>query len=577
MNMKGVHMPLEQDLSIPGTWTPAQATKPQPGRWSSLPLLLVTLLTLGSGLLNLYSVTGPGLPERVAALRDVFPLEFIRLSRSATLLSGFALTISSLNIWKRKRRAWWLVMALSVGSVIFHLTKGIDYEEATLSAALAMVLLFTHRHFTVRSRSVNWRDAVERISLALALALAYGIGGFWLLDAREFGINFRWYQAVENTVRLLTMAPDPLLVPQTRYAVWFLESLYIIGGAAVVYAGFAAFRPVLYRFQIHPQNAAHARQIVELHARSSQDYFKAALDKSFFFSPSGRSFLAYRVGANFAVILGDPVGEETEIEPLVREFASYCRDNGWGFGFHQVQTHFLEIYERLGLRRLKVGDDAIVDLTHFTLEGAAKTLRIAVHKIEKQGIRTRLVEPPVPDDVLDQAREVSDEWLQIPGRRERGFALGQFDRDYLRSTRLFIAEDASGRMLAFVNLLPACRKDEATADLMRRRNDAPNGVMDFLFVKLLLLSRDEGFQRFHLGMAPMSGFQEIEEPSPEERAIHAFFQHLNFLFSFQGLKAFKSKFATSWEPRYEIYRSPLDLPHLALSLSRVSALPDEEE
>jgi phosphatidylglycerol lysyltransferase len=75
-------------------------------------------------------------------------------------------------------------------------------------------------------------------------------------------------------------------------------------------------------------------------------------------------------------------------------------------------------------------------------------------------------------------------------------------------------------------------------------------------------------------MAPMSGFQEHEEASPEERAIHAFFQHLNFLFSFKGLLAYKAKFASSWEPRYAVFHSALDLPRFAVALGKVSELPD---
>jgi len=60
----------------------------------------------------------------------------------------------------------------------------------------------------------------------------------------------------------------------------------------------------------------------------------------------------------------------------------------------------------------------------------------------------------------------------------------------------------------------------------------------------------------------------------EERAIHTFFQHLNFLFSFKGILTYKAKFATSWEPRYVIYRNVLDLPRLAVALRRISELED---
>jgi phosphatidylglycerol lysyltransferase len=145
----------------------------------------------------------------------------------------------------------------------------------------------------------------------------------------------------------------------------------------------------------------------------------------------------------------------------------------------------------------------------------------------------------------------------------------------LNSTPLFTAEDGSGKVLAFVNLIPPHGVGEGTIDLMRRRTEAPNGIMDYVFVKLFLRNKERGLERFNLGMAPMAGFQKQEEATPEERAIHAFFQHLSFLFSFKGLLAYKAKFATSWEPRYLIYRNILDLPRVALAISSVSEVEDD--
>lgn len=147
---------------------------------------------------------------------------------------------------------------------------------------------------------------------------------------------------------------------------------------------------------------------------------------------------------------------------------------------------------------------------------------------------------------------------------------GLFDEDYLSATPIFTAANASGRILAFVNIIPSYRKGEATIDLMRRRTEAPNGIIDYVFLKLFLRNKEQGLERFNLGMAPMAGFQKQEEATPEERVIHAFFQHLNFLFSFKGLLAYKAKFATGWEPRYLIYRNILDLPRVGMAISGVS-------
>jgi phosphatidylglycerol lysyltransferase len=111
---------------------------------------------------------------------------------------------------------------------------------------------------------------------------------------------------------------------------------------------------------------------------------------------------------------------------------------------------------------------------------------------------------------------------------------------------------------------------------MRRRTDAPNGTMDYLFIKLFLYARERGYARVSLGMAPMTGFQKREEATMEERAIHGLFQKLDFLFSFRGLYRYKAKFATSWEPRYLVYGNVLELPRTALALRRLSEINDSK-
>ncbi len=541
-------------------------------RIRTLAVWLVFCATLGSGVVNLYSVMDdPLLPERARLLREVFPLEFLHLSRSLTLLSGFALVISSVNVYRRKRRAWKLVLGLAGLSVLFHLSKGLDYEEATCSLALAGILLATRRAFTVESSVPNFGLGFLRLGAAFLAALGYGVLGFWLLDPKEFGVNFTIGDSIRHTLLFLSLVGDPGVAPHTRYAAWFVDSLYLITVTAFSYSIFALFRPTVYRFRTHPREGAVAKALAQQYGRDTQDFFKLWPDKSFFFSPRQDCFLAYRVGGSFAVVLGDPVGREEAIEETIQLFVQMCRRNDWAFGFHQVLPDRLALYLGLGLRKLKIGDVAIVELARFSLEGkAGKEFRSKVRQLENSGVRTVRYDPPIAENVVHQIREVSDEWLRFPGRRERRFTLGMFDPHYVRSTTVFAAHDAGGRMLGFLNLIPSYKKGESTCDLMRRRAEAPNGIMDYLFAKLLLDLKQAGVDRFNMGMAPMSGFRESEEPTPEERAVHYFFQRLSFTFSYRGLRHFKAKFATRWEPRYTIYRNVFDLPKLALALSRVS-------
>ncbi len=531
-----------------------------------------SVATFGSGVINLVSLMSPALPQRAAILKSVFPLEFLAISRFATLVVGFALILSSLNIYKRKRRAFLVVCVLSVASIVFHLTKGIDYEEALFSLALLGLLWTARRQFTVVSGPPAWSTAIVRLAVGIVVAFAYGTVGFWMLERREFGINFRWREAASNSWHALLLS-DLTLVPRTHHAGFFLDSLTTMSVIAVAYACYQLFRPALYRLRTAPQERARAEAVAREYGRSALDYFKLWPDKSLFFSSSGRAFLSYAVGGGFAMVLGDPLGPEDDVAELVREFAAFCDRQDWRLAFYQTLPDHLGAYTRLGFKRLKIGDDAVVDLSRFDLNGSAhKKERHAVRKLEKEGVRVRWYDPPLDDRVLDQLQQVSDEWLQIPGRRERRFTLGLFDREYVRSTPVAAAELPDGSVLAFVNMIESFHRDEATLDLMRRRAEAPNGVMDYLLIQVMLRAREQGYKRFNLGMVPMAGFGEHEDPSAEERVVHGFFQQLNFIFSYRGLKAYKSKFANVWEPRFLIYRTVFDLPRVPLALARVSEM-----
>jgi phosphatidylglycerol lysyltransferase len=535
--------------------------------------VFLAIMTLGNGILNLTFLMGrPSLPR---ALVPLFPLAFISMSRTLSILIGLALIVSSFSICKRKKRAWGIVLAVSWFSAIFQLIW-LHEEVALLSLALFLLLLFALTLFTVNSGRPDLRSSLLLILVSALIAIGYGTAGFWLLDGRHFGIDFHTGDAVATAFRFLSLSGDPRLVPQTQCGHLFLDALYMITFTAGAFSGLALFPPRLYQFRSVRRERIRATEIVEQYARSPLDVFKLP-DKSYFFSLSGRCVIAYRVANNIAIALGDPVGPEAEIEPTVCQFLQMCRENGWGLAFYQTLPDFVPVYCRLRLKKLKIGDDALVDLQEFSLEGKSKReLRSKVHQLEEMGIHVLEYQPPVPESIIAQLKTVSDQWLEIPGRRERSFTLGHFDPDYLRSTPVLAVVDTAGSMLAFINLI-SVNRNEITGDLMRRRTDVPNGIMDYLFIKLFQYARERGYARVSLGMAPMTGFQEHEQATVVERAINGLFQKLDFLFSFRGLHHYKAKFATSWEPRYLIYRNIMQLPRIALALRRVSEIRKDKD
>lgn len=539
---------------------------------------LVALLALASGILNLASVARPFSPARVAQIEDFMPGGTVHLSRFVTMLAGVALIVVSVNIRKHKRRAYNTVLVMLMLSCVFHVAKGLDFREALVSFAALAALIPARRYFTVRSERPGLGRTLAGVGLVAAVGALYGILGFWFFDRRQFGIEFSILGSIRRTFEFMLFLDDPAIVPRTRLAHWFIQSLEVLSVAVVIYAAIKLYRPVLYRLREAPRDRQAATEILRAHGRSALDYFATWSDKSIFLTRAHDAFIAYRASGNFAVVLGDPIGPGDRIADAITEFTGYCAQADWSPVFHQATPDYWAVYQAKGFRRLKLGDEAIVDLTAFTLEGRPqKELRHAVRRLERDGYHLEYVEPPAPDEAVAQMRQISDDWLKHRGHRERRFTLGRFEERYVRDTRLLVTVDASGRPVAFVNIVPSYRPGEATIDLMRMRADAPNGVMDFMFVRLFNDFKAEGFTRFSLGLTPMSGFHPDEVAGAEEKIVHYFFSRMNFWFNYQGLRRYKAKFATIWEPRYLVYQNPADLPRIALAIRRVTEIDDRED
>lgn len=312
------------------------------------------------------------------------------------------------------------------------------------------------------------------------------------------------------------------------------------------------------------------KKILSKHGKNSLDFFKQWNDKSYFFSPSMNSFIAYRTSGSEAIALGDPVGPSEELNETVLAFEQFCHDQNRNPSFFQVSQESLARYEELGFRKLKIGDEAVVNLQKFNLEGAKKKdFRNRIRKLEKLGYFINYYREPIEDEVVLRLKQISQEWLSDSKRIERGFSLGYFKEDYVKETDIVTVEDENGVIVAFLNLIPSYKKGEMGIDLMRKARNAPSGVMDYLFVKTILLLQEQGYRTLNIGMAPMSGFNTHEKASVEELAVHSIFQKLNFLFNYIGLKVFKEKFADTWEPKYLIYKKVNELPKLAISIKKV--------
>ncbi len=532
------------------------------GRWL---VRVAALLTALMGLLDVGSAVTPSIPERVAQIADWSPLEVRHGLHLAAALSGFALLLLAIGLARRKQAAWLLTQIALTVSAFSHVLKGLDYEEAAVSVALALFLAFLRPEFHARSDRPSVLRGLLVVLGAFVFVLAYGVMGFWLLD-HEFSVDFGLWAAIRQTLLMFAEFQDPGLVPVTRFGAWFADSIYTVGAVTLGYGLLMVARPVLLRRVATLEERARAREIVEGHGRSSLAFFTLGEDKSYWFDTGG-SMVAFVVKRRVALALGDPIGPPGDIAAAIRGFIEYCGRNDWRPAFYQTLPDHLGLYRDAGLDVTCIGHEAVVDLADFTLEGSEnKALRGAVNRLTRAGYTAEMFTPPIPYGLMGELREVSDEWLTLVQGTEMRFSLGAFDEDYIRKCPVMAVVGSGGRITAFANLVPEYQRLESTCDLMRFRSGVENGTMDFLLVKLFEWSRGQGFGTFNLGLSALAGVGERRDDPAAERALAFLYRHVNRFYSFKGIHAFKSKFHPRWEPRYLIHPGAASLPAVGLAL-----------
>ena len=530
---------------------------------------LVALSTALMGVINVLSGITPSLQSRLRLLEQYSPFSVTRGGHLTSTLAGFALFLLSVSLWRRKQMGWLLTVIILILSVFVHLFKGLDYEEATLAAVLAVLLIYLRPHFHARSDPPSIQQGVQVLLAAFVFTLAYGVVGFYLLD-RHFKVNFGLWDALRQTVIMFVQFYDPGLQPITGFGRYFAASIYAVGAVTFAYAFAMLLRPVLSRRLSIEQDRSRAWDIVRAQGKTALARYALLPDKLFFFDRYG-TLISYTVENRVALALGDPIGPPENPSNAVAEFKSLCETNDWLPAFYQVGPDCLGAYRSLGFDDLLLGQEAIVDVSTFTLEGSSnKTLRNGYNKMLKNGYHYDVIQPPFSPRMLRELKTISDEWLSSRGASEMKFSLGWFDEDYLNTCPILLVREREGFIEAFANIVTEFQNNGLAVDLMRHRAHIESGLMDFLFVSMLMWAKEQQCNTFNLGLSALSGVGEHSDDPLIERALHYIYNNVNRFYNFRGLHVFKEKFHPTWSPRYLIYPGPSNLPAVSVALFRAT-------
>ncbi|THJ65589.1 DUF2156 domain-containing protein [Arthrobacter echini] len=535
-------------------------------RWTAVLTVLLAVLTVASAL-------SPPLRVRMEVLLEVLPFPALHTAAASTVFVGFVLGLCARGLLHGQRIAWVVAVALMVTAVVLNLIKGLDVEEGVISLVLVGWLVLVRRAFTVVPARAQLRRAVN---------VAVGATVFVIVVSTVLALTLgrRHHPRAGETIR----AAAERLGGDTRLPIVGLgpagTPLLAAAGIAVVVAALWILlspRRSLPRTPAdHLVDRERARAIVALYGGGTLDYFALRDDKEWFFTND--AVVAYAVRGGVCLVSPDPIGPHGSQYQVWADFMDFAATRGWTPMVVAASADRLEMYGHAGLKPMYLGDEAVVDVASFTLTGrAVKGLRQSVNRVERAGVNAVFIDPATaPDEVREKVLAIADKSRQ--GETERGFSMTLSRMFDPADTGLLmvLATDERGRVLGFIQWVPATDLPGWSLDVMRRdtATDVPNGLTDFMIVKTIERIAAEGGKGLGLNFAVMRDFMTKPPESVAEQIRRRILDIVAKHSQLESLGKFNEKYDPTWVPRYVMRGSGDELLKQGLAVAQAEGVID---
>lgn len=464
-----------------------------------------------------------------------------------------------------QRRAWAVAIGIGALSVPAHFFRDGTAASSAVCLVATALLLVDHSSYRVPGRglTVGWLV----FPVAVAVGAMVGIGMF---EHAEGLPDLSIAGSAEAAARGLLFLPQRVTAV-TPAADAFLDSLRVGGaliGLVVLAALFTASRPSRADRTVQKDDA----RFFAAHGRSSAAPL-AALSGNHVVRLSDSVRVGGRLAAGAFVSIGPPVASDGDDATALAMFIAQCERWGVVPAIVDADEAVADVGTRVGFRRLKIGEEAFIDLATFSVAGKAlANVRHSATRAEKDGLTVVRYGKPDRTSALDQDLvAINDAWLATKHGPELGFTLGRLDLERLDQYEMYLAIDSVGTAVAFTTWMPFAAGSGAVLDLMRRSGSAPPGVMELLISRGLTGLRDLGYTKASLGGVPLASTTERE--GHIQHLMAWLYDNAGSVYEAKGLFAFKRKFDPRWEPMFLLYPDGADLGRVAVAIGR-AFLPD---
>lgn len=510
----------------------------------------------------------PGFARFAASL----PIDDPHWPRHLLFALGAALLIVAPPLSRGHRSAWAIsIVALALTSAL-QWNAGEPELQHVLSIAMALGLVAWRRDFAARGDRPSVRAGLRAIAATCGVLVVYVGFGFYALR-EHFVPPFDTRGALHETAARLAF--EPVSTEQTWHSVaahWFLASIPLVAWGGLALAGFRLLRAAVAPAHA-PDAALAARVILERYGSSPTSFMTLWPGNFVFLAAHDQCYVAYRVTDHAAVALGDPIGPPEHVEAAARAFVEHADEHGWNPIFYVAARDHLVAYERLGFRSLQIGEDSVIPLDRLGFQGKEwQNVRSALNRARREGMAFHLYQGgTVPPALRVQIDEISREWMSSKNVPELGFTLGRTDDVDDPNVEVSLAVGADGVVHAFADWLPVYGARAWVIDMMRRREQAMPGTMEFLIASSLIAFKDRGYEAVSLGIAPLADVNRDENASLFPRVLGRIYESFDTFYRFKSLFEFKERFQPKWRPVFLVYRDPVQLPAIALAIVRAHA------
>lgn len=497
------------------------------------PKIFSVLLLIG-GCILLASGATPGIQERLDWLQYFIPLPLIEFSHLVNSLVGLGMIFLSRAVSMKLDSAYYATIILLCVGIVASLAKGWDFEEASILGLMLIAFIPARKHFYRKSALMRLEIPVPQLLIGAGIiGISTWLGFFSYKDIAYS--NDLWWQ---------------FSLDRTGDASRFLRSLFVI---SVVCGGVLTYRllsKTVTHLTLPTKEELDIATIIVHDSNTTDHHLVLTGDKYILWSDTKKSFLMFGVTNKFWIAMGDPVGDPSEFEQLVWRFRESADKVAAQVAFYEIGIHNIPLYLDLGLSLIKLGQQALIPLDSFGLEGKKRqNFRSAINKYQREGFSFEIVYANQVESILPNLKRISDAWLAEKNAKEKRFSLGFFNEEYLRHCELAVVKK-DGEIYAFCNLWALNNRRQVSIDLMRYLPGTPNGIMEYLNISLALWAKEQGFTYFCLGMAPLSGLENHALAPLWHKVGNTIFKSGSDFYNFEGVYFYKDKFNPVWQPVY---------------------------